>query len=189
MLLRTIAVACIVFPGCLAAQAGPPSYTQMILGAGFAPGLPAVNVGFEHRPTGSKIAWRAMLEYRDRIHDVVSSPDHSSYSRRTTYALQLLGVRQYRADRRVQPYVFGGLGIFHQAVSGSQAFIDRQTGFVDIQRSNETLVYPSLLWGVGTSVRVSGVTLFGELRLPEYSPSSRQFRGGWQSPFFLGIRF
>jgi len=50
-------------------------------------------------------------------------------------------------------------------------------------------VSPTLIWGSGLNVRVSGLTLFGEVKLPVWSAQSNSFGMGPQAPLTFGIRF
>ena len=108
---RLLMIACVLGSvSALDAQQPVPSYTQMVLGVGYTFKTRAYNLGFEHKPADSPIAWRLMLERWSRQ----SHPVESYYSSQELFGAQLLGLRLFRQQRRLQPYVLGGLGLYHE---------------------------------------------------------------------------
>ena len=174
------------------AQDRSPSYTQMILGGGPFPLGPVYTLGFAHKPAGSSVSWRLMTEYYERS---LPDPDRAGtfFSATTTYGLQALGVRTFRETRRFQPYLLGGVGLYHT----DHMFRDRtvtwtDSGFVTLADrgiGRRQSVIPTFIWGTGLNLRISGVTLFGEVKLPIYSTNINAFRWGPQAPLTFGIRF
>jgi hypothetical protein len=168
----------------------------MILGVGYTTEDPAFNVGFQHKASDSKVAWRAMLEYWENFSgSPLSTPTVPlSYSSRKIYGLQLLGLRVFRDKHRVQPYLLGGAGLYYEDVfSASQSWVGQPDGSFapssNVDTRDRRNVIPVVLWGGGLSVRISGLTLFGESKFPMYSTGTNSFRLGPQAPLTFGIRF
>lgn len=169
----------------------PPGYTQMILGLGYTTEDPAFAVGFEHKPARSRIAFRTLVEYREKMW---GSPDmtNPAFSSRRLLGVQFLGARIFRDGRRIQPYLLGGLGVYHEdAQWGGYPLVFTDSGIVQgpfTYRATERLI-PALITGTGVNARLGSVTLFGELRLPLYRTGMRNFSYGPQVPLMFGIRF
>lgn len=186
---RLLVIACVVGWASLSgAQQPVPGYTQMILGVGSTFQTRAYNLGFEHKPANSPIAWRVMLEHWNRSTDLGEPP---SYSRQRLFGAQLLGLRLFRPRSRLQPYILGGLGIYHEeSWSGSMAMQWTGEGFVTTgpwQYSHRNRVLPSIIWGTGLNLRLRSVTFFGEFKLPV--PSQGYGLSGPAAPLTFGIRF
>lgn len=189
MMRRALAVACLLgFTAALSAQqpAQSPSYTQMIVGVGHTLDEAAWSLGFEHKPTDSRVAWRVLLEHWDNH---TNGPGSDNWQARRLFGAQLVGLRQFRQQRRVQPYLLGGLAIYHEEYFfGSRNFTFGPDGFIEegpVRTGRGERVNPSIIWGTGLNVRVSGFTMFGELKLP-MPVSGQRFRA---APFLFGIRF
>lgn len=191
---RVLAVACgLACTSVLPAQQTPapsPGYTQMIVGMGYWTQNPSIVLGFEHKRSSSPIAWRVMLEYWDDF----QFNRYDSWSHvhiREVSGAQLLGVRIFRARHRFQPYLLGGLGLYYDKglAAGMTPAIGPDTDPPQPYRDEWRRFHPSVIWGGGMSVRVSGLTLFSELKLPLPSTGGRGFRLGPQMPLVFGVRF
>lgn len=192
MFRRLLVVACLAgWSAGLSAQTPSPSYTQMLLGVGYSYTEPMFALGFEHKPKGSKVAFRALLEHHE-VQYASGSDASPSWHTRELYGAQLLGVRLFRDTRRIQPYVFGGLGLYHQRSHyAGPELVFSDTGLVlGAYRSEQTSRFtPAVVWGTGLNLRLRGVTLFGEARLPMFMGGFNRVRTGPQSPLVLGFRF
>jgi hypothetical protein len=183
---RSIALSLLLaVPAGLAAQdtvarpAAPGSYTRMLLGAGGTPGSGLTfMVGLDHKKAASKLGLRVVGEYREH------GPTRFSYASREidfskTYGLQLLGMRPFREGRRIEPYMFAGLGIYHN----DRTYYEPISGAVVRRRETS----PELLWGLGANVRVLGMTLFGDVKLPTWGGPNLSY--GQAGTFKIGFRF
>jgi hypothetical protein len=182
---RSLVVACAVALASVAeAQTEPvPSYTEMVVGVGYTFTTRAYNLGFEHKPADSPIAWRVMLERWSRQ----SHPVESYHSSQELFGAQFLGLRQFRQRRALQPYILGGLGLYHEkSFSATNLVFDPATG-ANWQYANRERFIPSIIWGSGLNLRLRGVTLFGEFKLPV--PSQGVGLAGPAAPLTFGIRF
>lgn len=187
---RSIAVALLLVPAVLAAQdstSAPRSYTRMILGAGGRAGYGAsILVGVDHKQKASKLGVRVVAEYQEsRPRDLYVTTDQFYHSK--TFGLQLLGMRPFREGRRIEPYMFAGVGIYH-GTSTSFRRIDDPSNPSSSQliRSHDTS--PELLWGVGSNVRIMGMSFFGDVKLPTWGGSHYRF-GEKAGTFKIGVRF
>jgi hypothetical protein len=170
-------------PAALAAQdtiaPAPGSYTRMLLGAGGMPGSGlSFLVGVDHKKKASKLGLRVAAEFREEAPRGFSVPANRFYNSKT-YGLQVLGFRPFREGRRIEPYMFAGVGVYHR----QSTYYD---GFTDAWTSRQE-TSPELLWGFGTNVRVMGLTLFGDLKLPTWG--GNYIRYGHAGAFKFGIRF
>lgn len=166
-----------------------PGYTQMLIGVGHTFDEAAWSLGVEHKPAGSRVAWRALLEQWDH-HTVLPSADQPDLQARRFLGAQLLGLRVFRQPRRLQPYVLGGLAMYREryVYSFSPHILnpDGSTSRGPAEAGHGERVHGSLFWGTGLNLRVSGVTVFGEVKLPV----PRTGRGTFSAaPLLLGIRF
>jgi len=152
----------------------------MLLGAGGHAGSgTSFLVGLDHKKAASKLGLRVVGEYREQ------GPTRFSYTApeinfSKTYGLQLLGMRPFREGRRIEPYMFAGLGVYHS----DRTYYEPISG--DVVRQRETS--PELLWGVGANVRVMGLRFFGDVKLPTWGGSQYRF-GEKAGTFKIGVRF
>jgi hypothetical protein len=189
---RALAAACLL--GCTPVlgaqqQAQNPGYTGMLLGVGHTLDEAAWSLGFEHKPAGSPVAWRMLLERWDH-HAVHRDAGAPNYQERRFIGAQVVGLRLFRQPRRMQPYVLGGLALYQEKVwFGSTTYTlepDGTPGPGTMTTGETERLNPFIIWGTGLNVRVSRVTLFGEVKLP-----MPRARGGTFSaaPLLFGVRF
>lgn len=187
---RLLVIACVVGLASMAgAQQQPvPSYTQMIFGVGHTFRARAYALGFEHKPTNSPIAWRVLLERWNRQTIETWTSAHSG---QTLFGAQFVGLRLFRQQSRLQPYILGGLGLYHEtswsAAMTRQFTQDGITMGLPWQFSRQERFVPSMIWGTGLNVRVRRVTFFGEVKMPV--PSQGIGFSGPAAPLIFGIRF
>src|SRR5688572_18711357 len=163
----------------------------MILGGGISPSVPIFTLGFEHKPASSNVSLRLMTEYYERA---VSDPTTGGFFSLTKmFGLQALGVRTFRLAHRFQPYVLGGAGLYYDDSMYRPSTFSWNGNGLELSSSSEIRqrqsVIPTVLWGTGLNVRVSGLTLFGEVKFPMYAPQVHRFRFGPQAPLTFGFRF
>lgn len=182
---RSLVIACAVALASVAeAQSEPvPSYTEMVVGVGYTFKTRAYNLGFEHKPADSPIAWRVMLERWSRQ----SHPVESHYSSQELFGAQFLGLRLFRQRRALQPYILGGLGLYHEKSFAATNLVFDPANGANWQYANRERLIPSIIWGSGLNLRLRGVTLFGEFKLPV--PSQGVGLAGPAAPLTFGIRF
>jgi hypothetical protein len=193
MLGRVLAVACLLGGTSVVnaqQQASAPSYTDILLGVGHTLDEAAWSLGFEHKPAGSRVAWRVLLEQWDH-HTMLPTADQPDFHARRFLGAQLLGLRLFRQSRRVQPYVLGGLGVYRETYMFGHSSYTLDPDGAPIRGAMTTghgeRTNHFMLWGTGMNVKVSGVTLFGELKLP--MPMGGGVGRFTAAPFLFGIRF
>lgn len=190
MLRCLLVMSALAFPAITQGQSSvSTSYTRMILGGGVGRYAPTFTLGFEVKRAKSPLTWRLMSEYSEQS---VGEPFGGGYfSTSSSYGIQLLGVRTFRESKRFQPYVLAGGGVDYTygqytPVSyrpDSSGYFNPTIGF---PRRRQT-VEPAFIWGTGMNLRLSGLTLFSELKLPIYSGNA--FKFGPYAPLTFGIRF
>lgn len=184
---RMLAVACIAGTSTVHAQQPVPSYTDMIFGVGHTFRARSYVLGFEHKPTDSPISWRVLFERWSRR----SQPTEANMSSQELFGAQLLGLRLFRQQRRLQPYILGGFGLYHEkswsAAMTAQVTDDGIIVAPPWQYSRTERMVPTMIWGTGLNLRLRGVTLFGEVKMP--APSQGIGFSGPAAPLTLGIRF
>ena len=168
----------------LGAQQDVPSYTQMIFGVGHTFKARAYALGFEHKPHNSPIAWRVLLERWNRE---TFATETSPGTHQRLLGAQFVGLRLFRQPHRVQPYILGGLGLYHEEAFGRTRLVEDTDGSIIWQYGNSERFVPSMIWGTGLNVRVRRVTLFGEVKMPV--PSQGIGFSGPAAPLTFGIRF
>jgi hypothetical protein len=180
------------FPAALVAQAPTPtSYTRMLLGAGGMAGTgPSFVVGVDHRKATSRLGLRLVGEYTQSGPGMRSDASGWLYRHSTTYGLQVLGTRPFREGRRIEPYLFAGVGVYQSRGMYQEPVFDDPSNPLnytpgEFRHWRETS--PELLWGFGTNVRVMGMTLFGDLKLPNWGTGSIHY--GRSGTFKIGVRF
>ena len=182
---RLLVVACVFGLASIAGaqQQSVPSYTQMVLGVGHTFRARAYALGFEHKPTNSPIAWRVLLERWRRE----SRPTPTIFSSQELFGAQILGLRLFRQQRRLQPYILGGLGLYHEKEFGPTTLVHDPENGVSWRYGNTERMVPTMIWGTGLNLRLRGVTLFGEVKMPV--PSQGIGFSGPAAPLTFGIRF
>lgn len=184
---RVLALACIGVSSTLHAQQSVPSYTDMVFGVGHTFRARSYLLGFEHKPTDSPIAWRVQLERWGRS----SRPTEANASSQELFGAQMLGLRLFRQKHRLQPYILGGLGLYHEkswsAALTTHATEDGITVAPPWRYSRVERLVPTMIWGTGLHLQLRGVTLFGEVKMPV--PSQGIGFSGPAAPLTLGIRF
>jgi hypothetical protein len=185
-----VVTALAVAPAVAAAQERTSSYTQMLLGFGPTPSGTAAIAGFEHRLKSSPVGFRIMADFVDHTR---TPPDaDESYPLWSRMGVSVLGMRYFRSERRVQPYLLAGVGVFNEWGSQRQ-LLSTQSGSGPITYSYGPIEYYErtnfgATWGAGTSVRLGPATVFGELKLRLVAKPSR-LTTGFFIPFTFGIRF
>ncbi|HEU4994554.1 MAG TPA: hypothetical protein VFT29_07025 [Gemmatimonadaceae bacterium] len=196
--LRLVGIALLAAPIHLGAQDQPRTITQMIVGASAGTGRarPTFLVGFEVRPANTRTSWRVSAEYAEwrTASCITGGCDGFSLQRGyssldySTFGIQASGVRRFRSGR-VQPYVFGGVGLYYSSSRGWASPVviaDSGIQLGEPVHVDDARVSPRVLWGTGLSFRVRGISLFGEAALPTWSTS---WHSGPQPSLTLGIRF
>src|SRR5262245_30999168 len=176
---------------CLTAQEQPRTLTQMIVGASAGPGRgkPSALVGFELKPSSSKVTWRLTAEYSEnsklsciQICEAFQARPGDSWVHSSTFGLQALGLRRFRSGR-LQPYLFGGVGLYSSHYREDRFFLtpDPVNSLTTVTFEHSD-VSPRVLWGMGLSFRIRGLNLFGEAALPTWASP---YRSGPQSTITL----
>lgn len=170
-------------------QQKAPGYTQILLGVGHTFDEAAWSLGFEHKPKGSRVSLRALLERWDH-HTVLPTADQPDLHARSFLGAQFLGLRNFRQSRRLQPYLLGGLAVYQEkyiySMSSHILNPDGSTSRGPAEAGSGERMHSSILWGTGLNVRISGATVFGEVKLPV----PRTGRGNFSAaPVLLGVRF
>ena len=177
----------------LAQDRPAPNYTQMLLGFGPTPSGTAAMAGFEHRLSDGRVSFRVMADYLvNSTSGTYSAGDPwSDWSR---LGVSVLGFRHFRSDRRVQPYLLAGLGVHRDwgySTPPDQGPWGTGTGPLALTygppRAFTSTAFGAV-WGMGTSMRVGRVDLFGELKLQMTTRPSR-LTTGHHVPLTFGIRF
>jgi hypothetical protein len=182
---RLLVLTCFVgVASSLGAQQEVPSYTQMIFGVGHTFKARAYALGFEHKPANSPIAWRVLLERWNR-ETFASETSQGRYQ--TLFGAQFVGLRLFRQPHRLQPYILGGLGLYHEKAFGPDGVVAEPDGSIGLRYGHSERLIPTMIWGTGLNVRVRRVTLFGEVKLP--MPSQGFGLSGPAAPLTFGIRF
>ena len=165
-------------------------YTDILLGVGHTGDEAAWSLGFEHKPKDSRVAWRVLLEQWDH-HAVLPGPEQHDFQVRRFLGAQLLGLRLFRQRHRAQPYVLAGLAVYRRStIYGFSSYeADAEGNLVrgPLTTGYAERTHPFMLWGTGLNVRVSGVNLFGELKLP--MPMGHRGGNFDAAPLVFGVRF
>ena len=78
--------------------------------------------------------------------------------------------------------------MYHEKSFGPTTLVtDPDDGSVDWQYGSSDRFVPSIIWGTGLNMRVRGLTLFGEVKMPV--PSQGIGVSGPAAPLTFGIRF
>jgi len=180
----------IVLPlSALPSQTPPRSLTELIVGGGMPPmggiGLsPSYTVGLQLNPAGQKLSFRVMAEFFES-----QSAGANEYRSQSNTGAQLLGVRTFGTGR-LQAHFVAGLGLYSTKTSGiAHQYAFDGTGVVQgpaFEYSKNAFRAVPII-GTGASLRVLGMNLFGEVKLPTFYPNG--FHHGPYSPLIIGVRF
>lgn len=187
---RFAAMLLVLYPCAALAQDASTSFTRLLLGGGVSfrnagAVTPTYAAGIEIKPAWSTLKFRLATEYWDASQ---SRASNDWYHNRSIGA-HVLAIRPF-GSRRARPYVMAGAGLYADAFSGiSYRYTQLDSGYLrgtpyEFSRHD---IAPALIWGAGLDVRILGMNVFGELRLPVYYRHALHI--GPHAPVAFGVTF